>query len=55
MDNNFTAFKAKIKESPQEKELNLLASQRIISTKDFDLSKEVCRLDLVKMIVNVKG
>ncbi|MCB2288509.1 PepSY domain-containing protein [Clostridium sp. CS001] len=55
IDNNFTAFKTKIKGSPQEKELNLLASQRIISTKDFDLSKKVSRLDLIKMLVNVKG
>jgi hypothetical protein len=55
IDNNFTSFKAKIKESLHEKELNFLASQRIISTKNFDLSNKVSRLDLIKMLVNAKG
>jgi hypothetical protein len=55
IENSFTAFKAKIKGSLQEKELNVLASKGIISTKDFDLSKQVSRLELIKMLVNVKG
>ncbi|MGH4138591.1 YcdB/YcdC domain-containing protein [Clostridium sp.] len=55
INNNFTAFKAKIKGSPQEKELSILASQGIISTMEFDLTKQVSRLDLIKMLVNVKG
>jgi hypothetical protein len=55
IDNNIAAFKAKINGNPLEKELSILASQGIIDTKDFDLSKQITRLDLIKMLVNVKG
>ena len=54
-NNNFAAFKLKIKGSPQEKELSVLASQGIINTLEFDLNKQVSRLDLIKMLVNIKG
>ncbi|WML34803.1 YcdB/YcdC domain-containing protein [Clostridium sp. OS1-26] len=55
IDNNFEAFKAKIKGSPVEKELSILASLGIIDTKDFDLNKQITRADLVKILVNAKG
>ncbi len=55
IDNNFEAFKSKIKGSPVEKELSILASLGIIDTKDFDLNKQITRADLVKILVNAKG
>lgn len=55
IDTNIDAFKAKIKGNPIEKELSILASQGVIDTKDFDLSKQITRLDLIKMLVNLKG
>lgn len=55
IDNNIDAFKAKIKGNPLEKELSILAYQGIIDTKDFDINKQITRLDLLKMLVNLKG
>lgn len=55
IDNNFEAFKVKIKGSPVEKELSILGSLGIIDTKDFDLNKQITRADLVKILVNAKG
>ncbi len=55
LDNNVDAFKAKIKGSPVEKELSILAYDGIIDTKDFDINKQITRLDLIKMLVNLKG
>lgn len=52
---NMSAFKAKIKGNPAEKELSILASQGIIDTKNFDLNKKVTRADMIKMLVNAKG
>lgn len=48
-------FKDKIKGSPYEKELKILASQGIIDTKDFDPNREITKMDLVKMLVNARG
>lgn len=55
IDNDLKSFKEKIKGSSLENELNILASSGIINTKDFDLNKQVSRLDLIKMLVNAKG
>lgn len=55
IDNNIADFKAKIKGNSLEKELNILASQGIIPTKDLDINKKISRLDLIKMLVNLKG
>ncbi|MBC2578724.1 YcdB/YcdC domain-containing protein [Clostridium sp. DJ247] len=55
IDNNIQIFKEKIKGSPVEKELSILASQGIINTKDFDLNKQITRDDLIKILVNIKG
>lgn len=55
INNNFEAFKAKIKGSSAEKELSILASLGVIDTKDFDLNKQITKTDLVKILVNAKG
>lgn len=55
IDNDSNSFKSKIKGTSLEKELTILAASGIITTKDFDLNKQISRLDLIKMLVNAKG
>lgn len=55
IDNNIETFEAAVKGSAVEKEALILASQGIIDTKDFKLDSEVTRLQLIKILVNVKG
>ncbi|WP_411680795.1 YcdB/YcdC domain-containing protein [Clostridium thailandense] len=55
LDNNIEAFKEKIKGSPVEKELSILASLGVIDTKNFDLNKKITRTELIKTLVNAKG
>ncbi|MBV7274806.1 hypothetical protein JMF89_08615 [Clostridiaceae bacterium UIB06] len=55
LDNNIESFKEKIKGSPVEKELSILASLGVIDTKNFDLNKKITRTELIKALVNAKG
>lgn len=48
-------FKEMIKDHDAEKELSILASQGIIDTKEFELDKEMTRVEAVKMLVDAKG
>lgn len=48
-------FNEKIKGHNAEKELSILASRGIINTKEFDLDKEVTRIEAIKMLVEAKG
>lgn len=54
-DKGQAGFKESIKGHWAEKELSILAYQRIFDIKDFKPDKEVTRLDAVKMLVNAKG
>jgi predicted small secreted protein len=55
IDENIDTFNEKIKGNKYEKELILLAKSGIIDTKTFEVDKEITRIDLIKMLVNVKG
>lgn len=55
IDENLESFINKIKGSKNEKELTILAQQNIINTKDFEVNKEMTRIDLIKMLVNARG
>ncbi len=48
-------FKEIIKDHEAEKELSILASQGIIDTKEFELDKEVTKIEALKMMVDAKG
>lgn len=48
-------FQNKIKGHKAEKELSILAFQGILDTANFELNKEVTKLDFVKMLVDAKG
>lgn len=48
-------FKEKIQGHEFEKELSILASQGIIDLKEFDLDKEMTRIEAIKMLVDAKG
>lgn len=55
IDQNIEEFYKKIQQSKYEKQLSILAYRKIIPTKDFDLNKQITNMDLIKMLVNVKG
>lgn len=55
IDENIESFLQKIKGNKYEKELFILAKQGIIGTNNFNESKEVTKIDLIKMLVNMKG
>lgn len=48
-------FRESIKDHESQKELSILASQGIIDTKEFDLEKEVTKIEAIKMLVDAKG
>jgi hypothetical protein len=48
-------FFAKVKGNKYENELTILAYQGILDTNAFNMSKQVTRLDLIKMLVDAKG
>ena len=55
IDQNIELFKEKISGSKAEKELSILASKGLIETIDFKLDKKITQIDLIKMLVNVRG
>lgn len=48
-------FKETIKDHEAEKELSILASQGIIDTEEFELDKELTKVEVIKMLVDAKG
>ncbi|MGH4118466.1 YcdB/YcdC domain-containing protein [Clostridium sp.] len=55
VDQNVELFKKQIKGSKAERELSILASKGLIDTADFKLNKKITQIDLIKMLVNVRG
>lgn len=55
IDDNIKAFREKIKGNKYEKELIILSNNAILDTKNFELNKEVTRMDIIKILVNAKG
>lgn len=55
IDDNIKAFREKIKGNKYEKELIILSNNSILDTKNFELNKEVTRMDIIKILVNAKG
>ena len=55
IDENIESFLQNIKGDKYEKELFILARQGIIDTNNFNENKEVTKIDLIKMLVNMKG
>ncbi|QGU94275.1 hypothetical protein GOM49_03335 [Clostridium bovifaecis] len=55
INDNLEIFNGKIKGNKYEKELSILARNGILDTKDFEINKEVTKMDIIKMLVNAKG
>ncbi|SHK22755.1 S-layer homology domain-containing protein [Tepidibacter formicigenes] len=55
IDLDDTDYTNKIKGHWAERELSILSDNNIINLKDFDLDKEITKIDTIKMLVNVKG
>ncbi|GAA0729679.1 S-layer homology domain-containing protein [Clostridium malenominatum] len=55
IDENIEVYMKKIKGSPYEKELTILAHNGVMDTASFEATKEITKMDFIKMLVNAKG